>query len=171
MQQARFDSVHRGLSSIAKKVFEGVPIEEPWSAGQVHSELRRLGFGSADLNTTKGCLNTLVEAGIVEEPTRGTFIRAQIRSKPEHPKIKLVPNLTQEESMQKPATPAQENDRQDPLQRLSGLSTRVLQMAEALKTLAADIDAAAIEIADASVQRDAENKKLRQLQELLKSLA
>jgi hypothetical protein len=172
MQQAKFDSIHRGLSSIAKKVFEGVPIAEPWSASQIHNELTRLQICGCDLRTVTGCLNTLVEAGLAEEPQRGAFIRAQIRQKAPAPTIKLVPSLTKEPEMKpQPVATSNAPAETDPIDRLSGIAARVITVAETLRALASDIETAAIEIADRSEKRNDETKKLRQLQELLKSLA
>lgn len=75
MTPARYRSTVAGLSSVARKVFDAVPIGEAWSSQQVCSEIRRQGKSVRDLHIVEGCLNTLTDSGLVTEPTRGMFRR------------------------------------------------------------------------------------------------
>jgi hypothetical protein len=43
MSHPRWQQLHQGLSSIAKKVYRCVPISEPWDAKQVFNEVKRQG--------------------------------------------------------------------------------------------------------------------------------
>lgn len=174
MLQSKFDSIHRNLTSIARKVYEFVPIQEAWDCSQVCGEMRRQGV-SNDLRLVAGCLNSLVHTGIIAEVERGRFRRASISEKKSHPSIKLVQTVVQKEGTemalkQESAPVVAVASVVDPIERLSTLSNRVLQAMEVLKTLAQDIDTTAIELAESAQRSDADAKKLRQLQALLKGL-
>lgn len=58
MLQSKFESIHRNLTTIARKVYEFVPIQEAWDCSQVCGEMRRQGV-SNDLRLVAGCLNSL----------------------------------------------------------------------------------------------------------------
>lgn len=159
MNQSRFDAVYRGLSAQAKKVYEVLPISEPWGPSQIMQELHRKNISMSDMRVVIGCINSLIDAGCVDEPSKGMFIRAEIkeRSAPS-PEFKVVKQketkVKQEENKQTEASP---------IDRLSILSRR-------LRDLASDMDDAAIALAEQAQKNEAETIKMRQLQALLKSL-
>ena len=76
----RFQSMHNSLSGIAQKVFAAVPASDPWSVSYIHSEMSRLGSSTKDVGIVQGCLNHLKDAGLVMEPSKGTFIRAPVKA-------------------------------------------------------------------------------------------
>lgn len=78
---AKFDQRFKNLSAICQKVFGAVSDEEVRTTNRIHAELQHQGV-SRDLNNTKGCLNSLVHAGLVIEPMRGSFARVAVRAKP-----------------------------------------------------------------------------------------
>ncbi len=51
----------QGLNSIARKVYDAVPTDEPWPA----SKIRTLIQGNPDMNVVKGCLGKMKEDGLV----------------------------------------------------------------------------------------------------------
>ena len=53
MNEARFSSIHRGLSSVAQKVYAAVPIADEWAIEAVRRELTRKGH-TIDLHTIRG---------------------------------------------------------------------------------------------------------------------
>src|SRR4051812_10139518 len=77
MQPQRLAQAERALSGIAKRVLEAVPISEPWTVGQICTELRRHAT-RVDMAVVMGCLRTHVGAGLVREPTQLNFIRVQV---------------------------------------------------------------------------------------------
>ena len=58
-----------------------------------------------------------------------------------------------------------------PLERIGGLSARVLSLIQSLHQLAADIDATAIEVEEQIEKIQKDSAKLKQLQEILKGIA
>ena len=104
MNEARFSSIHRGLSSVAQKVYAAVPIADEWAIEAVRRELTRKGH-TIDLHTIRGCMSSLVDSGLVTEPSRGQFSRVAIKEAykaPAEPKP-----IKEAKQPEKPAMPKQ----------------------------------------------------------------
>ena len=161
MNEARFSSIHRGLSSVAQKVYAAVPIADEWAIEAVRRELTRKGH-TIDLHTIRGCMSSLVDSGLVTEPSRGQFSRVAIKEAYKAPP-KPIKEAKQPE---KPAMP-----KQGAIDKLTALSARVRAAMSAMKTLADDIDNAALEI-EADILKAGEGaQKYKQLQALLKEMS
>lgn len=181
MTEAKFNAIYRGLTEIAKKVYEAVPMQEIWTVGQVINELNRLGYNRQEHRVVMGCLTSLRETGLVKEPKQGHFVRAEVRVKqavttqPDHQEITQptqpveteMPKKEAEMPQVKAKTPAPNTT---PLERIGGLSAQVLDVVKQLHQLAADIDAAAIEMEEQLEKVKEDNAKLIQLKSLLKSI-
>lgn len=79
MTPARQQALVRGLTTVARKVFDATPINEPWSASQIDAELRRIGTPKS-IHMVTGCLNGLVKDGLVTEGPLRMFQRIVPRS-------------------------------------------------------------------------------------------
>ena len=174
MNYARFKAIHHGMTAVAKKVYEAVPMSEAWSHSQIHTEIHRLGYG-VQYNIMSGCLNSLIGAGLVIEPSKGHFKREPVRepaiqlpSKPVTPPPQTTPQP--EEPMANTAITTTPPKAIAPLDRLMTLASRAVDLSKAAKTLANDIDDAAIAITQEIAATDAQYVKLRQLQALLKEV-
>ena len=159
MNQQKFDSIYRGLSEQAKKVYDCIPIADSWSPAQIMGELHRRSVSLGDFRVVMGCVNSMLDAGIVLEVSRGLFKREAIRPKCE-PKEKVI-NHTKEAEMPTPTKTIA--PQVGALDRLSSFASR-------LRDLANDMENAAIELAGQAERNDAETAKMRQLQAILKSL-
>ena len=163
MNEARFSSIHRGLSSVAQKVYAAEPIADEWAIEAVRRELTRKGH-TIDLHTIRGCMSSLVDSGLVTEPSRGQFSRVAIKEAykaPAEPKP-----IKEAKQPEKPAMP-----KQGAIDKLTALSARVRTAMSAMKTLADDIDNAALEI-EADILKAGEGaQKYKQLQALLKEMS
>ena len=171
MHQAKFESLERGLTQIARKVLAATPIAEAWTPGQIFSELRRLGLGIADVRTIHGCLNSMLQQGLVQEPERGLYTRQAIKTKAAPaPALQLVQPKSQPQ--EPPMNAAAKLPKTDisPMDQLTRLSAKATGIASALRELATDIDSAALSICEQIEKRDGETEKLQQLKVLLKSL-
>ena len=146
---ARHTELLSAQSAIARKVFDVVPIQEAWTAQQIGGALQQQTRSSLHFRTLEGCLNTLKEAGLIEEPRRAYFRRIM----PREP-LKAVPMTKPEE------TPAQ-----------MGAVELLTDIAARARRLADDIEAAAEVIVEQSQSNEEALKKLTQLQSILKSLA
>lgn len=159
----------RHLSAIARKVYEAVPKSEPWSLSYINSELQRTGGTGRDTRILLGCLNGLKIAGLVEEPTRGTFIRVGVRAE----KIKPAPIESQPQQEVKPmptaivkpaakTMPAIKTAR-DPSAIFADLAARCRQLAD-------DFELAGMEVGEQMAQQGKEAEQLQQLRKLLGSM-
>jgi hypothetical protein len=174
MSQARFNSVYSGLTAIAKKVYEAVPIAETWSIPQIIGELERTGFRH-EYRSVAGCLATLLNAGLVQETSKGKFCREPIREKTIAPKEEAmkaapVPAVAVSPAPAVRAAVAVPAPQKSPIDRLGELAARVAAMAGSLKELASDISDAAIDVEAQVEQNEAAMAKVKQLQSILKSL-
>lgn len=149
LSQARFNVVLASQSPAAKKVFEVVPITEAWPSRQVLAALERATRTHMDYRVLEGCLNTLKEAGLVQEPMRGLFQRAKVK-----------PETKKEEPMPQPMEPAKRAAAVDML----------AELADRARALADDLDAAAEAIAEETMQSREAVAKLAQFQAVFKSL-
>lgn len=155
MSAAKFQGEYNGLTAVAKKVYDAVPAMEEWGSARIQVELKRVGV-AMDARQVNGCLDSLVRSGLVREPKPGMFIRQYVKDAPMRPvlvKSGPVEKTTAEEPMPEEA----------PIDKLSGLSSKLREIADA-------IDTAAIEIADRISSESEETAKLRQLQRLLKEI-
>lgn len=168
MKHSKFKSIYNGLSSVAKKVYEAIPIQDAWDLKAIIAEMKRIFPSMGDQNVIKGCVNTLVQSGLVEEPKNGHFKRAVVdpeeSSRPD-------PNLDKYFVAQKEAPPWENLPDATPLEKINGLQKIAARISQDVKQLSDAIETVAIEVEDQFSQRDAESQKLKQLQALLKSLA
>ena len=126
--------------------------------------MRRLGSGGADSRMVLGCLNTLIEAGIVKEVSKGAFQRIEIREKAE-PVVTNKPMEPSQMSIRamQPVAVQPVTQSATPIDRLSKFAIR-------LRELANDMETAALELAEQAEKNEIETSKMRQLQQILKSL-
>lgn len=173
MNTEKFQRAYSEQTSVARKVFEAVPIKAPWEFKQIMAEIARQHGHSMDVRIARGCLNSLIKSKLVREPTVDCYIRTEIRDyvAPPAPKVHLaavrsIPPV--EESIV--ATPTQLSTEKSPIEALDALKFRAIKLQELAAELAADIETVATE-AHVYVERsDAEIKQLRQLKSLLKDL-
>lgn len=162
LSPTRYEERLRNLTPTARKVFDAVPISEPWSSTYIQSEMSRLGTRPGGTDILMGCLNSLKQAGLVEEPERGQFIRARVRpaktEKDPQPAAEKAPMPTPQKPEAKPAAPTSAIDL------LAGI-------AKSMRALAGEIETAALAIEEGQAKAGEEVQKLRQLQALLKGLA
>lgn len=159
MNKSVYQSRVSGLTAIAKKVFSVVPIAEAWPAHQIIGELKRMTDSAADPRIVSGCLNTLINQGLVTEPKPNTFRRVAVKEsklteliakKPNHKEVSPVATQKQQQSV-------------SAIEKLAGIASR-------LKQVASDIESAAIEIDEQLKNDKQDTEKLKQLQSLLRSL-
>lgn len=176
MNQSKFESAQRGLTTTARKVFGSVPIAEEWSPGQVRGEMLRQGI-NMDLRMVAGCLQSLIESGLVTEPKPGLFCRVPVRPKPSAPpqpqptvELTLVAPVTPKDQPMAQAAPTPAAPVATASDRLEQMTTRLLQLTKDVAALCQEAENIALQILSDNERHEEEVKKLRQLQSLLKSL-
>jgi hypothetical protein len=181
MNEAKHNSMIKGLTSAAAKVYQATPISTPWTASQISAELFRTGC-RLDIKAVAGCLLSLTNQHLIVERGKGEFIRVQVKPKQESIKdeaepaagLKALSSIIEKskqadpKEIKMPAKP--EQAQKDPIDKLSALSAKARLIGGQLTDLANEIDNAALEITEQMTSTDAETQKLQQLKQLLKSL-
>ncbi len=146
-----------GQTNVAQKIFQFVPVSELWSESQVAQAMTRTTGSRVDPRTFKGCLMTLVDAGLVRATANGTFQRIAVSfAEVTQPKsTKDIPFMT---------TAKNEKTTISAIDLLAGI-------AQKLRDVAGDIETAALAIEEGHAKSAEEVAKFKQLQALLKGLA
>lgn len=108
-------------------------------------ELHRKNSGMNDARVILGCINTMVDAGVVVESPKSKFQRVEVKSKAIKEPMKVA--------------------KQD-----TSAIDRLSVIAQKLRELAQDMESAALDLAEQVEKNEADTTKMRQLQALLKSL-
>lgn len=158
MNNAKLARLESGLNTMARKVLEAVPMQQPWHKDQIVAEMRRTG-SNAGRDVIEGCLATLTARGLAKEQPRAHFIRAAARPPaPPQPADPIMQANPSTPSATSAATPAP-----DTLGRLANLGVLLRRAAE-------ECDAIALEVEERVQAAGEDGDKLRQLQALLKSI-
>lgn len=160
MKESRARILLSQQSSVAQKVYAAVPIQDAWDAKSIYAELMRSGF-SHDFRIIVGCINSLIGSGLVIEKTKGFFQRAQTR-KENAPVAAAASKAT--------TSPAVQQADKSPIDRLSDLSGAFMKLSAQIKAAADELETVAIELAEQTERSEGDVAKLKQLQQLLKSI-
>ena len=179
MNPARLQSMERNLTGIARKVLESTPVAESWTVQRIYAELRRLGH-STEFRTVSGCLASLREQGLVTELRGCGYQRMTPRPQLVTPPAPAPETEPQQEAATPPATttaaakpaakPATKPELH-PLKQVEALAAEARAIAQRAGELAARIEDLALDFEQRMEVVASETKKLRQLQELLRSIA
>lgn len=168
MQHVRFEEVHRQLPVMQQKVYAQVSLQESWSIDKIYMEYARQKISSADRNSIAHSLYALADAKLIRETSQGYFIKNPIT--PPHEKtnseFKKVAKMLKKEN-QKEVEATVEKTR-TPIDVLASLSKRAMELSLAMKTLALDIDNAALELEQQIGDATASKQKWEQLNQLLR---
>lgn len=174
MNEARFSALYKGLSEKAKKVYQVVPISESWTLSQMMMELNRISPGQNHNQRSVGfCLGSLKDVGLIKEVSGDKWIRVPVRAKVTmNDEAEERPTITKEEAVSKetPQTTKTVKEESTPLERIGELSSQVITIIQSLHKLAADIDAAAIEVEEQIEKIKRDSVRLKKLQEIFKDL-
>lgn len=164
VNNAKLKSVESGLTGMAKKVLDSVPIAEAWTRQQISQELARKG-SNPESRVVGGCLDSLVASGLVREPRPGNFVRA-----PEKPRI--VEDESKEQAVagkwMDRLKEVKQSNSADPMTELAELAGELRAMANAATKMATRIEDVALAAESRVQQINADSAKLKQLQELLR---
>ena len=163
VNEARFKAVFNGLSSVAKKVFDAVPRDTYWTSGRIANELSKAHGSNPEMNILKGCLNTLIQHGLVIEGTPGTFAKVAITKK--IVKIKEIEDK-QTQQMEIKMTAKEVNA----FDAIREIAIKFMDTAKDINQLASEIDVKLSDVEKEMADNVKDTEKLKQLQSLLKSL-
>ena len=164
MNAAKQQNVLAGQTSLARKVFRVVPIQERWSAHDIFNSLVAAEATGAQFPAVRRGLGELKEAGLIREPVNGHFQRTAITIRP-----------LREQNMSKETTSPVvviKSPKISALDTLAVLSGEVISFSEEvvqrMKKLATRIEEVALSV---ETEREANAEaldKFKQLQSLLK---
>ena len=168
MKYHKFIGTYRGLTGVAQRVYDCVPIAEAWSPLQIKAELARQGRGG-EVRIIMGCLNTLIDSGLVQEVSKGCFQRIPVYPKPTN--TEETEETEKEEVMTATPQPKLQakKDETAPIDKIAKLASRCIELSVMLQKLASDVETVAIEVQNDFAQQGEDAQKLKQLQALLKS--
>lgn len=166
MKESRQRQLLEGQSSVARKVFEGVPIQEAWEETAIIKAVRTAGVTIA-AHAVRGCLLDMKDVGLIKEPHKGQFQRMPVQ-----PPLRLT-EKTANESTPTPAiepamqTTTAKKPEQTPLDMLSTLATELTLMAteygERMRALSLRLEEIALKVEE---QREDDAKIIEQANQL-----
>ncbi|WP_395066163.1 hypothetical protein [Paraburkholderia silvatlantica] len=177
MTPAKNRAALQGQTTIARKVYDLVPMQEAWPASRIYGLLAK--NANIDLSIVLGCLTSLKDTGLVRDVGNQTWqrvpVRGEIHAQGYQPEEQGAmppppapagerPNLTLAQAPAQDPKPA-------PLDLLAGIALQLRDLGKAIASVASEIESAALVIAEGNSETEANLDKLRQLQTLLKSLS
>lgn len=173
MTPATIASLLQGQTSIARKLFEFVPIAEEWSEFQIANEMRRVTGSAPDLKVTRGCLRDLADSGLIRH-RNNQFRRAQAQEKTKQKEAEMSAAKAVTTLQLNPAAKAEQKHAPSPIEILGDIAGSIVALgksvAEQLQQLAGRVEEAALQIEQGQEANAESLEKLKQLQSLLKSL-
>lgn len=160
MSPERANAALSGTTTVARKVYDAVPINEAWDLAAIRAELLRLRNSSIDMHTMRGCLGVLREAGLVIERD-GRFTRCKVKARHEKEEATNVIEIKPQEPRKSVGTP---------LETLSGIASRLSAVARDLAAIASEIETEALRISSDLEAQDEDSAKLDQLRDGLRAV-
>ena len=172
MTPAKKEALLQGQTSIARKIYECVPIQEAWPTHQIAQALKATAGATTDMRRVQACLSDLADAGLIREPQRRSFQRVEVKDKPKTPELKMPANQPLTTSTATPVEP-----KSNALDRIAGLAGELSDIADHLRQRLMRVTKIAKELEDVALaveqERESSNEslaKLSQLKDLLKGL-
>jgi hypothetical protein len=166
MKESRQRQLLEGQSSVARKVFEGVPIQEAWSENEIVRAMRASHMTVA-AHTVRACILEMKDVGLIKEPKSGHFQRVPVQ-----PYLRLS-GVTDPLTPTRPVsettvqTPTAKKTEPTPLDLLATVATELTLMAseysERLRALSLRVEEVALSVAS---QREADAAIIAQANQL-----
>lgn len=180
--KSKIDSLLQGQSSVARKLYEFVPVGEEWTEFQIVAEMRRVTGSVPDMKVARGCLRDLADAGLIQ---RRNDMHRRTPEKPllsmiqeiEMPAAKSAEKLIIKKASEyviKPASKPEKPAEQSHIEILGDIAGSIVALSKSiagqLQQLASRVEEAALQIEQEREANEGNLEKLRQLQSILKSL-
>lgn len=175
MNSSRRRAMVDSLNSIARKVYDALPVDEPMNPQSAVRLMQALGV-RLELDVARGVFRVLCEKRLVKETDTAVFVKPSPKvvqflspASPVEPIVEIIPENTMPtpSHVAKPPVPKQVT----PLDRLSEISSRFRTLAGQFNALADDLDTVGLDVAAQFQQMQKDNEKARQLKALLQEMA
>jgi len=104
MKESRQQQLLQGQTSQARKIFEAVPIAEPWTEATINKAIRLTGAQQIASHTLRGCLRDMRDAGLIREPQSGLYQRVAVTRNTPAPQKEVEPMSSQSAPVRAAAT-------------------------------------------------------------------
>lgn len=158
LSHKKHERLLKELPAQAVKVYNAVPISEPWTINKIATELNRL-LMPMEFKSVEFWLRKLDEAGLVYCNKRSEFVRVAVRE-PAIDKIIEETTVTTPSAQQ----PKPHTSTLTPIDRLRGVATRLMDFAEELEDAITALEAE-------QKATDDQIEKFKKLGALLKELS
>lgn len=182
-------------TTIARKVYQAIPIEEAWSHIEIYREFVRIHGTSVEVRTVGGCVNSLIASGLVRQVQRDRYRREPVKEA-QAPKVRIAhanrhanPAISKDELdvtvVPSNETPVNEESKKtitmakkdvavtvkttkkDPLERLLNLSEQLANLTETSRKIAEEIGELTLELTEERELITKEKEQVQQLRALL----
>ena len=164
MNITRQQQLLQGQTSLSKKVYDIVPIQDAWTSNYILSELSKKTGSSASVHAVRACLGDLEDAGLIKQTMDKRFQRVAVK----------IPEVTNLKDLDKLVKPAEPKKKEDSFEALVDLAAEVVELGRDVNTRLASISTRMEELAlSIELERKetgAASQKLKQLQSLLKDI-
>ena len=180
LKQRDVDKALQNQSSIAKKIYDIVPISEPWRVFKIAGELKEKTGAGVDIRTISGCLNDMVDSGLIKCIGNDHYQRVPVKENRlslARPAVATeAPNEIQSEEQDVNAvvqTPKQEhqsaNESMDTVAVLGDIASSLVSMARQLSAVSKQVEQVALQVMNDKELTDKQLQDFHNLKNLLKS--
>lgn len=165
--ESKRDRLLREATSQVRKVYEYVPMTEPWSVSQIASEMGR-NQRVMDFAVIHGTLASMVRSGLVKENPKNHYQREEVRATITCPtKEEIMPNTSPSIGVKAAAALAPEG--KAPIDALDAIAQQLRGLGKLLDAAASEIEEVAIVLAENGANETEELKQLRAMRDMLRS--
>lgn len=95
MKESRQQQLLQGQTSQARKIFDAVPIAEPWTEATINKTFSLTGAQPVASHTLRACLRDMRDAGLIREPKVGYYQRVAVTRNVPTPQKEVEPMSSQ----------------------------------------------------------------------------
>lgn len=169
MKPSKTESLLQGQTSIARKMFEFVPVAEEWTELQIAGEMRRVTGSAPDLKVTRGCLRDLADSGLIRR-RNDKFRRAHAPENPKQKETKMPAAKAVTTLQMKPTVKHEQQTALSPIEILGDIAGSIVALRRARRCNGPAGQGERGMIEQGQEANAANLQKLKQLQSLLRSL-